>query len=178
MNSFLIIVVVTVTAVIAALFYRRFAKASASWPYRKTDHLLTPAERSFFGVLGQAIDSDLYIFAKVRLSDLLWLPQGTRDRQAYLNRIQSKHVDFVLCDSATTEPRLLIELDDSSHQKARRRSRDAFLDEAVRRAGLPILRVPAKRSYAPGELRQLISSLLTGDVDATGTVAMDGKKAD
>ena len=177
MNSFLILLVVTVTAVIAGLLYRFFAKALARWPYRKTDHLLTPAERSFFGVLGQAIDGDLYIFAKVRLSDLLWLPQGTRDRQAYLNRIQAKHVDFVLCDSATTEPRLLIELDDSSHQRASRRSRDAFLDEAVRRAGLPILRVPAKRSYAPGELRQLISSLLAGDVDATGPVAIDGKKA-
>lgn len=178
MNNLLIILIVVVTAFIAVLLFRFFAKASARWPYRKTDHLLTPAERSFFGVLGQAIGSDLYIFAKVRLSDLLWLPQGTRDRQAYLNRIQSKHVDFVLCDSATTEPRLLVELDDSSHQRARRRSRDAFLDEAVRRAGLPILRVPAKRSYALGELRQLISSLLAGDVDATGPVPLEGKKAD
>ena len=129
-------------------------------------------------MLGQAIDSDLYIFAKVRLSDLLWLPQGTRDRQAYLNRIQSKHVDFVLCDGATTEPRLLIELDDSSHQSARRRSRDAFVDEAVRRAGLPILRVPAKRSYAPEQLRQIISSLLTRDADVTGAVNTDGRRVD
>lgn len=169
---------VVVLACVAALLYRFFAKAVARWPYRKTDHLLTPAERSFFGVLGQAIDSDLYIFAKVRLSDLLWLPQGTRDRQAYLNRIQSKHVDFVLCDAATTEPRLLIELDDSSHQRSRRRSRDAFVDEAVRRAGLPILRVPAKRSYPPAELRQLVSSLLAGEVDATGPLGTDGGKPD
>jgi hypothetical protein len=174
----LTILIVVVTVCIAALLYRFFARASARWPYHKTDNLLTPAERSFFGVLGQAIDNDLYIFAKVRLSDLLWLPQGTKNRQSYMNRIQSKHVDFVLCDSANTEPRLLIELDDSSHQRARRRSRDAFLDEAVRRAGLPILRVPAKRSYAPAELRQLISSLLAGSVDVTAPVAVDGKQAD
>ena len=178
MNSFLIILIVVVTALVAALLLRFVAKAVARWPYRKTDHLLTPAERSFFGVLGQAIDTDLYIFAKVRLSDLLWLPQGTRDRQSYLNRIQSKHVDFVLCDSSTTEPRLLIELDDSSHQRARRRSRDAFLDEAARRAGLPILRVPAKRSYAPAQLRQLISSLMTEDANVTEGVNTDGRRVD
>jgi hypothetical protein len=178
LNSFFIVLIVVVLACMAALLYRFLAKALARWPYRKTDHLLTPAERSFFGVLGQAIDSDLYIFAKVRLSDLLWLPQGTRDRQAFLNRIQSKHMDFVLCDAATTEPRLLIELDDSSHQRARRRTRDAFVDEAVRRAGLPMLRVPAKRSYAPAELRQVISSLLAGNVDTTGLAGMDDKKAD
>ena len=58
MNTFLIVLVVAVAAFIATLLYRLFAKASARWPYRKTDHLLTPAERSFFGVLGQAIDSD------------------------------------------------------------------------------------------------------------------------
>jgi very-short-patch-repair endonuclease len=178
LNTLLLGLGIGMVMLIAVLLYGFLSRASARWPYRKADHLLTPAERSFFGVLGQAIDSDLYIFAKVRLSDLLWLPQRTRDRQAYLNRIQSKHVDFVLCDSATTEPRLLIELDDSSHQRARRRSRDAFLDEAVRRAGLPILRVPAKRSYAPAELRQLISSLLAGNGDATGPTGIDGKKAE
>ena len=178
MHTFLVFFAVGIAVLIAMLLFGLLTKALARWPYHKTDHLLTPAERSFFGVLGQAIDNDLYIFAKVRLSDLLWLPQGTKNRQSYMNRIQSKHVDFVLCDSATTEPRLLIELDDSSHQRARRRSRDAFLNETVRRAGLPILRVPAKRSYAPGELRQLISSLLAGDVDATGAVAIDGKKAE
>jgi very-short-patch-repair endonuclease len=177
LNTFLAFFAMGLVVLIATLLFGLLTKAFTRWPYCKTDHLLTPAERSFFGVLGQAIDSDLYIFAKVRLSDLLWLPQGTRNRQSHLNRIQSKHVDFVLCDSATTAPRLLIELDDSSHQRARRRSRDAFLDEAVRRAGLPILRVPAKRSYAPAELRQLISSILAGNVDATGPVGIDGGKA-
>ena len=178
MHTFFLFLAISFVVLIAMLLFGLLTRAFTRWPYHKTDHLLTPAERSFFGVLGQAIDSDLYIVAKVRLSDLLWLPQSTKNRQSYVNRIQSKHVDFVLCDSATTEPRLLIELDDSSHQRARRRSRDAFLDEAVRRAGLPILHVPVKRSYAPGELRQLISSLLAGNVDATGPVAIDGGKAD
>jgi very-short-patch-repair endonuclease len=111
-------------------------------------------------VPGQAVDSDQYIFAKVRLGDLLSVPEGTKERQARQNRIQSKHADVVLCDALPPSPRLPVELDDSSHRKASGGRRDAFVDDTGRADGLPILRVPAKRSYAPGQLRQLILSLL------------------
>ncbi len=154
------VVAIAIIVLIAALLYTVLSKGFARLPYRKSEHLLTPAERSFFGVLGQAIDDDLYIFAKVRMLDLFWLPKGTKERQAHLNRIQSKHIDFVLCDKATTEPRLLIELDDSSHRRAYRQDRDSFVDRAVEQAGLPILRVTPRRSYVVAELRQLIASKL------------------
>jgi hypothetical protein len=36
------------------------------------------------------------------------------------------HVDFVLADAATMEPRMVIELDDRSHSRAEVRQRDAF----------------------------------------------------
>lgn len=170
------VVALAIIALIAILLYTVLSKGFGRLPYRKTDHLLTPAERSFFGVLGQAVDNDLYIFAKVRLSDLLWLPQNTRDRQRYFNRIQSKHVDFVLCDRVTTEPRLLIELDDSSHRRAARASRDAFLDQAASQAGLFILRVPVKHSYSVGELRQVISSVLKGEVNVAEVATVEDKK--
>ena len=156
----ILVLIASLIVLIAALLARFLSNPSSRSSYRKTDELLSPAERSFFGVLRQAVDSDLYIFAKVRLADLLWLPKDTKGRQAQLNRILSKHIDFVLCDASTTSPRLLVELDDSSHRKASRERRDAFVDEAVRAASLPILRVPAKRSYAPEQLRQLISPLL------------------
>ena len=179
MSTFVVAVLaIAIIALIAAVLYTVLSKASARWPYRKSEHLLTLAERSFFGVLGQATDDDLYIFAKVRLSDLFWLPQNTRDRQRYFNRIQSKHVDFVLCDRATTEPRLLIELDDSSHRRAARQSRDAFLDQAASQAGLPILRVPVKHSYSVAELRQVISSLLKREVNVAEPVTVEEKNKD
>jgi hypothetical protein len=40
-------------------------------PYLKTDYLLSPAERSFYGVLCDATAEDYRIFAKVRLADVL-----------------------------------------------------------------------------------------------------------
>jgi hypothetical protein len=173
-----LVLIAAAALLIAVLLARLLSRTPSRWPYRKTDYLLTPAERSFYGVLRQAVDSDLHIFAKVRLSDLLWLPRGTEKRQAYLNRIQSKHIDFVLCDASTTAPRLLVELDDSSHRRAFRERRDAFVDEATRAAGLPILRVPAKRSYAPEQLTQLISPLLLEGAPAVEPAPTRGNRRD
>jgi hypothetical protein len=126
------------------------AGALDALPYRKRDSLLTKAERSFFGVLQEAAAEQLLVFSKVRLADLLWMPKGTP--VSYLNRIQAKHVDFVLCDPETVSPRLVIELDDSSHQRPDRQARDQMVDEALKAAGLPILRVPARYAYSTQEL--------------------------
>jgi len=127
-----------------------------SFPYDKVGSLLTIAERSFYGVLCQALDSHYQIFAKVRLSDLVEVRWGTSGAQGHQNRINQKHVDFVLCTANDLTPQLVIELDDSSHARRDRQERDAFIDAALAAAGLPILHVQAHRTYAPAELRTMI----------------------
>ena len=78
--------------------------AAANLPYRKKDYLLTAAERSFYEVLCSVLDGQLLVFAKVRLADLVYMPKGTANRQTHFNRIQSKHVDFVLCTRDKLSP--------------------------------------------------------------------------
>ena len=131
-------------------------------PYRKTDHLLTPAERSFYEVLRRIIGDELRLFVKVRLADLVWLPHDVENRQAHVNRVAAKHIDFVLCDPRTLAPVLAVELDDSSHAARHRQQRDALVNEVLRSAGLPLLRVPVQRSYVPGEIAGHIRSALHG----------------
>jgi very-short-patch-repair endonuclease len=161
MNMLYLAAIAIFIALLAVVFLlRSLPRNAARSPYRLREQLLSAAERSFFGVLRQSVDGDQQVFAKVRLTDLLLVPQGVKNWQAHQNRIQSKHVDFVVCDNATTKPLLVIELDDSSHERARQKARDAFVDEAAGHAGLPILHVAVKRSYAAAELRQLISSVL------------------
>jgi len=125
-------------------------------PYRKRDYLLTAAERSFYEVLHKAVGEEMHVFPKARLADLVWLPKGTKNPQAHWNRIMSEHVDFVLCDRQSVSPVLAIELDDSSHQMSHRQERDSFVNQVFHAASLPVLRIPAKRSYAPNELAELI----------------------
>jgi hypothetical protein len=125
-------------------------------PYKRKDYLLTQAERSLFGVVSEALKNQYLIFAKVRLADLVWMPKGTESWQSHFNRIQSKHVDFVICDRASIRPLLCVELDDASHGQASRKTRDVFVDSALRAAGLPLVRIVASKAYNVAEVRSKI----------------------
>jgi Protein of unknown function (DUF2726) len=151
---------------IAALAYavRRFTSRSGGQddlPYQKAERLLTPAERTFYDALRKAIDGRWSILAKVRLGDLLEVPYGTMNRRLYRNKIDRKHVDFVLCAAHDFAPLLVIELDDSSHDRWDAQRRDAVKDAALRAAGLPLLRVDVAGTYAPAELRERIDGRLS-----------------
>jgi hypothetical protein len=155
-----LIVVVAVGLTLLKSVLGKKAPAPDKLPYRKKDYLLTAAERSFYEVLRSIAGDQLEVFAKVRLLDLVYLPKGTENRQSHTNRVMSKHVDFLLCDREKLSPLLVIELDDSSHEHDDRAQRDAFVDQALGAAGLPILHVSAKRSYVPKELADLIQAKL------------------
>src|SRR4026209_923585 len=65
-------------------------------PYRVRDDFLSAAERSFYGVLLKACGDRATVCPKVRIADVLFVAER-RANQAHVNRIQSKHVDFLLC---------------------------------------------------------------------------------
>lgn len=128
-------------------------------PYRQKDNFLSPAEISFFQVLRRVAGDPNHVCAKVRISDLLYVVDR-RNNTRHANRIDRKHVDFVICDSRTMQPQLVVELDDSSHKRKDRADRDELVDAAFAAAGLPILHVPAQRSYSPEHLSQQIRSVM------------------
>ncbi|MGD8710669.1 MAG: DUF2726 domain-containing protein [Ectothiorhodospiraceae bacterium] len=136
--------------------------------FQRRPALFTPAERSFLGVLDQATGPDRRVFGKIRVADLITPAPGLdrRTRRGALNRTTSKHVDFVVCDSDTLDPLLVVELDDRSHRRRDRKRRDALLDTVFRSADLPLLRVAAQKSYAVGEIRARIEGALA--VRSTG----------
>jgi len=128
-------------------------------PYRLRDDFLSPAERSLFGVLQSVVGESGVICPKVRVADLLFVV----DRKAnmgHANRIDRKHVDFVVCAPDTMTPKVVVELDDASHARADRQERDELLDKAFQAAGLPVLHVVAKRHYTPAELAAQILPFL------------------
>ena len=105
--------------------------------------LLTPTEITFYHSLQAA--TSYHIAPQVRLADLLTLDPDSPTRQASLNRVQSKSIDFVLCDSNTMQPLLAIELDDKTHRQDHRKRRDDFVNRLFHYVGLPILRFPANQ---------------------------------
>jgi hypothetical protein len=129
-------------------------------PYEKRRSLLTEAELRFYGVLRKSAE-DWAICSMVRIADLIRVKPNTPKRQAWLNRILAKHVDFVLCNPETMEVVLAIELDDRSHERADRIERDEFVDGAFKAAGLPLLRVKVQDEYDGKELKASIAKTMS-----------------
>jgi very-short-patch-repair endonuclease len=122
--------------------------------------MLTAAERDFFAALRDATPAGHQIFAQVRLANLVRVKQSARRDKSHWWRIQAKCLDFVLVDSATFATRLVVELDDASHERADRRERDAFIDDVLAAAGIPILHVRWQRSYDSHALARQIAGRL------------------
>jgi predicted RNA-binding Zn-ribbon protein involved in translation (DUF1610 family) len=80
--------------------------------------------------------------------------------RTYTNKIDRKHVDFLLCNPKTLQPLVGIELDDKSHQKSNRQERDEFVEKVYTAAKLPLVRFPAQRSYSTSELEMVLKQYL------------------
>lgn len=125
------------------------------------------------------------LLLKVRLADVLQVDSAkVKDKQAdrggegkrggnrgggnwkaAQNRIDRKHADFVLAAPAAAGPRafaplLIIELDDASHSRPDRQERDNFLDNACAAASLPILHIPAAKTYDPAAVAERIKGAM------------------
>ncbi len=132
------------------------------FPYQSCDTLYSAAELRFFRVLEQALDGRGRIYAKVRLADVIKVRPGMSGRHYFqaFNAIACKHVDYVVCDNVSHRILCVVELDDRSHERAERRERDAFVDAALKVAGIPILHVPVQARYPLGELRAQLRDVL------------------
>lgn len=98
---------------------------------------MTQHELAFYKkLLAETKDKSETIFSKVRVADILDTNETGRRRNPAFNRIKSKHIDFIVCDSNTGEILRCIELNDSSHNKPKRRERDKFLEEIFTQAGV------------------------------------------
>jgi hypothetical protein len=122
------------------------AEPTTTLPYQVRDDFLSAAEYSFHRVLVSAVGNRAVVCPKVNLNDVFFVARPN-ENQAYRNKIDRKHVDFLLCHPATMKLLGGVELDDASHQRKDRRERDEFVDQVFATAGLPIVHVVARASY-------------------------------
>lgn len=102
--------------------------------------LLTRREYAFFKALQPiAKKYNLMICPKIRLADIVSVPEGTKERK-WFNYIKAKHVDFTLCDM-DLRIKLVIELDDSTHDRQDRQTRDEFVDRVFKQINVRMLHV-------------------------------------
>jgi hypothetical protein len=152
----ILVVVVLAFAVLAALKSKQGGTSGTlGFPYQPAKTLFSAAERSFLGVLDQAVGPDHRAFGKVRVADVATLKAGLSNsaRQGALNKIASKHFDFVVCRTSDLAVLCAVELNDKSHSNQRAQVRDDFIVGVCQSINLPLLQIPAKQAYSPQDLR-------------------------
>lgn len=150
-----------------------------AYPYAVRDDFLSPAEQNFFLVLKVAVADSAIVCPKVTLGDLFYARVSDPSQyRTYTNKIDRKHVDFLLCDPQTLRPRTGLELDDASHQRSDRQARDVFVERVFAAANIPLVRVPVRRSYSVSEVRALIDPhLVTPDVTSSRSEAPSAQRS-
>jgi hypothetical protein len=160
MSNFIYLLILI--AIVAFLVYQRMTKQQGeprTFPYRSKEFLLSPAERSFLGVLEQVLANTGYrLFAQVRLADVVQVEKGLSRAawQSAFNAISRKHVDFVICRSDDMAIVGAIELDDKSHKEGKRKDRDVVLDQILDAAAIPLARFKAASAYTPKEIKSIL----------------------
>ena len=138
-------IVALIALIVLVTLIRGTRARSAGYAYHRKP-LLSPWERAAFSTLAGQLRPGQHLCPQVRVADLLTvIARDPSARQTAHNRVASKSVDFVVVDIATGDARLVIELDDRSHDRPDRRDRDALVDAALRVAGIPIVR------FRPGQ---------------------------
>ncbi len=161
-----IVIVALLAIVVAKLSQKREAQPRETqpneYPYRKLDFFFSPAERSFLGVLNQAVGKNAQIFGKVRVADVLAPKKGMSrsDWQKSFNKISGKHFDFLLCAKNDLSVLCAVELNDSSHNSKKRKDRDSFLEGACQAANVPLVQIAARSTYNINEIQQTIEVYL------------------
>lgn len=103
-------------------------------------YLLTRNEWYEFKKLKQLADAKgLMICPKVRLLDIIEPRKGDNYR-SLMGKIQSKHIDFVICDQ-DLHIKAILELDDGSHDRKDRQERDQFVDQILTSVGYKVIHV-------------------------------------
>ena len=126
--------------------------------YQKKE-IITDYEKKLYQIIKSiAFDKNLEIITKIRLADLI---ETTTNNKYDFYRIQSKHIDFALCNCDNLEPILLIELDDNTHNDNNRRIRDDFVNQSLVQSGYKILRV---RKLDKELITEMINAILENNM--------------
>lgn len=141
--------------------FRRKEKGQTQFPYVAKSYFFSNAEASFYHFLKQMLNDSAIIFPHVVLRDLVSVSGIEKSSfYKYHNQIDRKQVDFLLVDSKTLKPILVIELDDSSHQRPDRIQRDEFVEKVLSITKIPLVRVPVKKFYDIKEISEILNPFM------------------
>lgn len=106
---------------------------------------MNQSEAAFFFELKRQLPEGYNIFPKMRIADMLDVPNG-REYYRMRNQILPKHIDFLVCDKSFA-PIVAIELNGKSHLRQDRIERDQKIEEIFEGAKIPLVIAKTGESF-------------------------------
>jgi hypothetical protein len=156
-----IFIIFVIAVALAKGFLEKKEREKMFANYAKVERVMNQSEQALFVNLQKTLGNQYIILSKVRIEDFIRVKEGVlsrKDHWGLRSRIKSRHVDFLICDQATTKPLLALELDGKSHNAMDRQDRDKFVDELYKAIGLPIKHIPVGSNFE--ELAQSLLEIL------------------
>lgn len=125
--------------------------------YQFTPLLTNNEKKAYYAMKRYANERNLQVCPKIRLADLIE-PKPNNNRtiwQKHFNMICSKHIDFALCDQ-DMNVKVIIELDDRSHERPDRQARDRFVNAVLKNSGYEIIHITSFDSVTVAALNSIL----------------------
>ncbi|MDI9347371.1 MAG: DUF2726 domain-containing protein [Methylacidiphilales bacterium] len=154
-----VVIVLVILLIVAFVIYRLLKRTESKPEFVQKSPILSKPEQILYEALIKAYPSHV-VLAQVSLNQVVQVDPNIvnySQRLVQFNKINGKALDFVVCSTDYTIC-LAIELDDSSHKQKNRIRSDQEKDEALKSAGIKLIRFSVSRIPSVSELQQLIAS--------------------
>ena len=152
-----VIGVLIILASLAVIIIRDKAPSPVNdeYKYKAKERFMSVPEQTLYETLLRIAGGGVDVFAQVALASIV-------DKVTYASYRNElfRVVDFLLCSAKTSEPLLVIELNDASHQREERIRRDEKVKCILQRAGVPLLTLTLDEISDEKTLKRRIKSLL------------------
>ena len=153
--TLILVAVAVVFAVAAVSLSRNRPKTENERKYKKKAQYITNAERAFLVTLRAAAGVKYEVCPQAPLVSVVDKVSGGAFRSE-LFRV----IDYVIIDINTSEPLLLVELNDISHNRSDRAERDRKVAEICENAGVPLVSFTTAEAADEGYVRKVIQKSL------------------
>jgi len=155
-------IVLMMLLIIVAVGAMKLHEPGLAFPFRKKGNLFTPVERTFLGLIEEAVGNEFRILCRVKMSDILTIHQNAdkKTSKSAVTRAGSKHLDFVLCSKQDMSPILAIDLVHNSGKDGYKSQRDFYVSGALDAAHIPHVRIKVRSGYKAQDIRECIQAKL------------------
>ncbi len=122
------------------------------FPYQANSKIVSKAEYEFYLAARKALGSDYVLCPKPSLAAFFSISDPAADFLA-ADRLSRVNVDFLVCSVTTLRIFFGIQFEENQ-KKPESRKQDAFIEEAFKAAGLPLLHIHQSDDYSLPDLKE------------------------